>query len=66
VSLFDKNIKFYRTFKKNFILGLDLDPESDPGPNPHSSKSLDPAPHIMNADQKHLKIWQKLKYTKPV
>jgi hypothetical protein len=44
------------TFKKNFtleknllILALDPDSESDP----HLSQSMDPDPHIMNADPKH-------------
>jgi hypothetical protein len=37
------------------ILGLAPDPELDPDTDPdlHSSKSLDPDPHIMNADPKH-------------
>jgi hypothetical protein len=40
--------------KNLHIIGLDLDPELYP--DRHSSKGLDPDPHIINANPKH---WSK-------
>jgi hypothetical protein len=52
VALFDENMKLFFTLKTNLLTSsLDLDP--DPELDPHSSKRLDPDPHIMNADPKH-------------
>jgi hypothetical protein len=47
VSLFDANKILFHIFINLCILGLDLDPD------PHSSESLDPEPHIKNANLKH-------------
>jgi hypothetical protein len=54
VSLFHENIKNSH-WKKFGILGLNLDPdpELDSDQDLHWSESLDPDPHIMNADPKH-------------
>jgi hypothetical protein len=48
-GLFDQNIKLYLTLEKNLqLLSQDLDPDQESDPNPHSSKRLDPDPHIGN------------------
>jgi hypothetical protein len=39
---------------KNLLtFSLDLDPDPQLAPDLHSSKRLDPGPHIMYADPKH-------------
>jgi hypothetical protein len=50
--IFDEKTNFLFTFgKNNATFCLDLDPHTDP--NLHSSKRLNPNPHIINADPKH-------------
>jgi hypothetical protein len=44
---------FFSHWKKFGYIGLDLDSDPELDPDQHSSKSLDPDPHIMNADPKH-------------
>jgi hypothetical protein len=55
VIIWSKHKILFHIWKNLFILGLDLDLDLDQESEriPHSSKSLDPDPHIMNAGPKH-------------
>jgi hypothetical protein len=54
---FLENVKNFHSEKNLFIFSLNLGPDPELDPDPHSSKRLDPDPNIMYADPKH---WLKL------